>query len=615
MRFLHPTSAMKKRFLVLFTLAAVLLFAFCGTAMAAEDPIKMDIELSAKRFSGPAEVTVTIRVTNTLDVDQPGPMALYYPSGKIISEFGKPTLSAGQSLTWTGTLMVTEEHIADGRLAFGMQYTVVDENGKASLKKAVRYVAIEDADAVAQVEINRLILPTMADKNQKVSVVYEVVNVGNIDVTDVQIKESSAISKTVGKIDRVKAGDKGSYTFTVTMGTKDLISNATVTYQAGGKSYTETVGNATIKYGQVKLSATLKADKKGGLIGDTMKLTLTLKNTGKSDYQNVSVTDQNLGTVFSGITVKAGETVTQEKEITISGSASYQFTVAGADASGKTIETATDRITVTAVDPAMAANLTVQAEADKPTIYTLPDVVAFTVKVTNNGQSEVKDVTVSASNVDLYYFDSIQPGETKSFTRDVKVEMQGNFRFDARTKDQLGETVTFQSNLVRISKTSPTPTPSQVPMPTPAMPELESIPTGDGLPAYVDTLQSGLNIGMWIFGGIGVVCVVLIVLGLVSRSVKAARSGMASDHLERDGYRSYVDVLSAKERRQLQSADAEKAEPAPEAEAPAEEPESVEVPTQEDEAADVSDEMSKLYPTEEKADEATYQRRRRESDN
>lgn len=40
------------------------------------------------------------------------------------------------------------------------------------------------------------------------------------------------------------------------MGTKNITSNATVTYSAGGKSYTEKVADAAIKYGTVNLTAT-----------------------------------------------------------------------------------------------------------------------------------------------------------------------------------------------------------------------------------------------------------------------------------------------------------------------------------------------------------------------
>ena len=200
-------------------------------------------------------------------------------------------------------------------------------------------------------------------------------------------------------------------------------------------------------------------------------------------------TDAVLGQVFTGLTVPAGKTVTQEKEIIIDETADYQFTVTGEDASGATVETATDRLSVQALDPAQKITLTVEASADRTTVYTLPGTVKFVVKVTNNSTVEVKDVTVSASGVQLYSFPSILAGETRDFTRDVSVSMGGQYRFDASVKNQLSETETFQSNIIQIAYAQPTAAPTEAPIVTPPMPVYEDMPTSDGLPSYVGSVQ------------------------------------------------------------------------------------------------------------------------------
>nr|MBR4281075.1 hypothetical protein [Clostridia bacterium] len=600
---------MKKRILVLAALMALIVLGLFSVAVA-EEPVSMKMDLSATRFSGPAEVKVTISVSNTTDADMPGPLALYYPNGKMISEFGTPTLAAGQTKTWEGTWMVTEEQIKAGKVLFAVQYSYLAEDGSVARKVESYYCAIEDAGAVAQVEIERSITPSMAHNGQKVSVIYTVKNTGTVDVTDVTIKEASAISKTNGKIDLVKAGEQETYTFTVAMGKKDLTSSASVSYKANGKTYTETIGKQVIKYGDVKLTATLSADKKGGVSGDTVKLTLKLKNTGKSDYENITVTDATLGTVFTGLTVKAGETITQEKEITIAKSASFQFTVTGS-ASGDSIETATDRITVTAVDPAQAVTLAVAAEVDKPVIYLLPDVVKFTVKVTNTSATEAKNVTVSASGVDLYTFDSIPAGETRSFVRDVRIEMAGNFRFDARVQNQLEETETFYSSLIRITHATPTAAPTMVPIAQPVVPVKEKLPTDDGLPPYVTTLQQALSIGQWVFLGIGAAALLLIVIGAIGRAKNAAQSAKASDHLDRDGYRDYTQAVPARKRHVMPEDESAEAVESTPTEAPAAE----EAPVEEAAPEAVNEAMAQLYPeAAEKAAEATYTRRRKDED-
>ena len=496
-------------------------------------------------------------------------------------------------------------------MIFAVQFNYLADDGSIARKVKSYFCSIEDAGAVAQVEINRYITPSMARKDQKVSVIYEIVNTGTIDVKDVVIKEGRTISKTNGKIDLVKAGEKATYTFTVTMGKKDLTSNANITYKAGGKTYTETKGNATIKYGDVKLTATLKADKKGGNAGDPVKLTLTLKNTGKADYENVTVTDPSLGTVFTGLTVKAGETITQEKEITIAKSASYQFTVTGAS-SGNTIETATDPLTVTMVDPGKAVALVVKADVNQPIVYVLPTVVKFSVSVTNTSSVDATDVTVSATGVDLYHFDSIPAGETRTFVRDVRVEMAGNFRFDARVQNQLEETETFYSDLIHIIHSSPTAVPTAVPIPTPKVPTMEKRPTDDGLPPYVATVQNAMGIAQWVFLGIGAIALVLIVVGAAGRVKNAAQSAKAPDHLERDGYRDYTQAVPSKKRHVMPTAEDEDVDEEYHGVKTDEESPVEEAPAVEADPAAVSDALAELYPeAAEQPAEETYRRRRK----
>jgi len=602
---------MKQRILFGLTLALLLTVLLCGTAFAANIP-SVDMQLSETRLSGPKEITVTISVTNTADTDMPGPIALYDPTGTRIESFGTPRLSAGATKSWTGTWMVTEEQLAEGRIAYALAYTITDDTGVLITKTSTFYKNIVKIGEEPEVQVKRTITPSTARNGQNVSVIYEISNIGGVDVTDVTIKESSAVSSADGKIASIKAGEKATHTFTVTMKKKNLSSHATVTYQAGGQTYTKTVDEATIKYGDVKLEATLKADKKGGPVGDTLKLTLTLKNTGKVDYQNVTVTDALLGTVFTGLTVEAGKTVTQEKELSITQTCDLQFTISGATSSGDTVETATDRVSIVAVDPAKEVVLSVVAEVDKPTIYTIPAIVKFTVHVTNNSAVEAKNVSVIASDMTMYSFESIAPGETVSFVRDALISMAGKFRFDARTANQLGENMTFNGNEVQIVHARPTATPSQVPIATPARPQLEQAPTQVETTVW-DAAKQVLDIGKWVLLGISGLCLVLIAVGIVGRSAKAAKSGNAADHLERDGYSDYTQAVPARKRRILPDSEVED-EPAEDSSRyMAVEPEDIPAPATEEAAPDMQEAMSELYPeaTAKESDEATYSRRRR----
>lgn len=128
---------MKK--LLLLALALSLLGVSAALAEAIVEPV-LRMDLSQTRFNGPQEVAVTISVTNPSG-EPLGPMALYYPNGKMIAEFGTPTLDAGETRTWEGRWTVTEEQLKQGRVIFAIQFATI-ENGSASRKVQSYYVPV-----------------------------------------------------------------------------------------------------------------------------------------------------------------------------------------------------------------------------------------------------------------------------------------------------------------------------------------------------------------------------------------------------------------------------------------------------------------------------------------
>ncbi len=535
----------RKRLFLILALAAALVLLFASAALA-EDPIKVSMELSKYKFSGPEVITVSITVTNVGDGDMPKPVTLYYPDGNKIEEFGSPVLSVGASKRWTGDWKVTKEQLEAGKVAFKISYSYYEDSGDSgepqlvkkgkNFSKKITYTA---AEVKPEITVNRTITPTTAQKGQEVTVKYEIANTGSVDVTSVNIKENAAISSKSGTIDSIAAGATGTYTFTAVMGTKDMTSAATVSYKAGGKTFTSKVDSAVIKYGEVNLTASLKADKKGGAPGETVKLTLTLKNSGNLDFTNVTVTDPALGTVFSGETVKAGETLTLEKDLAITGTQEIQFTVKADETTGKGVETATGRVKVIAMDPTQQIVLTVEAAADRGMVYKLPGTVRFNITVHNDSAVEVKNISVKAVGTELYSFESIPAGGSASFIRDVDVSMQGTYQFTATCKDQLDQVLSFASNTVFIAYSEPTPEPTAAPLVTPPRPAAEPMPTDQPEPEWLDQVQGVAESAKWIFAGIAGLLLLLLLIGAVRRGKSRSESKKAMDHLEGATYRDY----------------------------------------------------------------------------
>jgi len=536
---------MIRKCLLLALVLGIALVLLCASAALADDPMKVSMELSTNKFSAPKSITVSITVTNVGDVDMPSPVTLYYPSGKKVEEFGSPTLAVGASKNWSGQWTVTQKELEAGKITFKIKYSVysdeVDENGENTLVNKTKNFSkkIQYTGADPELEIERTIMPQTAQKGQEVSVTYEITNVGPVDVSGITIKENTTISTKSGTIDSIAAGETGKYTFTAVMGTKDLTSNATISYKAGGKTFTSKVDSATVKYGEVKLSATLTADKKGGAPGDTVKLTLKLKNSGTTDFTNVTATDAALGTVFSNEKVPAGETLALEKELTITETQDIQFTVKGEDGTGKEVETATGRISVIATDPTQQIVLNLEASADRDKVYKLPGTVRFSFVLHNDSAVEVKNVTVKAVETPLYSVESIPAGESVSFIRDTEVSMAGSYQFTASCKDVLGQTLNFDSNAIPIAYAEPTPVPTEAPLVTPPAPATEPLPTDQPEPEWLDQAEGVAGIAKWILAGVGGLLLLLLLIGAVRRGKSRSDSKKAMDHLEGATYRDY----------------------------------------------------------------------------
>lgn len=532
---------------MIWVLAAVLLLTlltFSGAMAAEGDPLKVSMELSSNTFTEPKTITVSITVSNAGEGDMPGPVTLYYPNEKQVEEFGSPTLGVGMSKTWTDTWKVTQAQLEAGKIAFKIKYPVYDDEGVLHNKTKIFSKKIIYNGAVTQVDVNRTITPSVAQKGQDVTVTYEILNTGNVDVSNITIKENSSISSTSAKIESIPAGEKATHTFKTTMGSKDLTSVGTITYKAGGKTYTVKKDEAVIKFGKVNLSASVAADKKGGAPGESINLTIKLKNSGTVDFNNVNVNDPVLGEIMTNGSIPAGETVTVEKKLVITESQDIQLSVSAQDATGEPVETASSVLKVVATDPTKQIALSVFAEPDRREVYDIPGVVRFTVTVSNDSAVDVENVSVKCVDKVLNTFDRIPAGETRSFTREMMISMAGTFQFTASCKDQLGQSMSFPGNLVLIEHGAPTPEPTEAPIVTPPAPVYATDPVDDGL--GLDKIQNLAKDAKWILAGITAFLVALIAIGTVRRLIALKQSAGAVDHMERGNYRDYSNAPKGK---------------------------------------------------------------------
>lgn len=545
-----PTYMMKRKGFVLALVLAVFVL-LAGFAVAEGDPVVTSMELTPSKLTGPGKVNVTITVSNSGNEDLKDPVVLYDPAAQVVSDFGNNgavTLKAGESKTWTGTYDVNQRTLDNGVVTYFVKYTLYNDNGKAVEQSQSIRAKIELQTAEADIEVKRTISPTIAREEQEIVVRYDIMNTGTVNLVDVTIEETKDVYSKKQTIPLLKPGQTAEIKYPVTMGKKDLVSGATITYKSekDSKVQTYTVEKQTIKYGEPALEAELSASAKGVVQNGLITLTLKLKNTGSVDYSDIRVTDAALGDVFTNQELKAGKTLELTKEVTVPESTEYQFTVNATDATGSETAISTNALPVTAVSPEDALELTVVATPDRTEVFEQPGRVRFTLTITNDSRVEAKNVQVAHGETKLYTFNSIPAGESRTLSRDFALSMAGKYRFTVTATDPLESTLSFDSNETQIAFSVPTPapaTPTPVPAPTPeptfaaaTIPPITSAAIG-AVPKLVQKILLPVLI---VLGVLIVASGVLLLIATKRRHDQKKASEAAVDQLERAKRRDYV---------------------------------------------------------------------------
>ncbi len=155
------------------------LLAACAAIAEHDDPVRVSMEFSTDVFTAPAEIGVTIRVSNDGSADLPGPVTLYDPAGRQVADFGEYMMSANETYIWHGRWFVTGQQLEKGKVSFTLVYEIPDDSGRPVLKRKtfsrrIRVIPEEtppsappgEEEAVGEVpdEADRLLVITLSNE-------------------------------------------------------------------------------------------------------------------------------------------------------------------------------------------------------------------------------------------------------------------------------------------------------------------------------------------------------------------------------------------------------------------------------------------------------------------
>ena len=531
----------RMRFGGLVLLLMVLFFAFGAAALAAEsDPIDFTIQVTPQSLTAPGPVTVSLRAANTSNADMVDPVTLYDPAGNVVASFGDGgsyILGAGASRSWEGTWNVTQAQLDAGEFSYTLKYHLENEAGELVEFSRLAVARVQFDGERVNLTVRRSVSPEVVRSGGQVSVVYELYNSGNVELTDIRVKEN--IHKTAQTVKTLAAGDKTTLTFTAKIGNADLTSNATITYKAKGstKTLTEKVEDQTVPLAKPNLKITLSTP--GGVnVGEAAKLVVTFTNTGNVSYSNVTVKDEKKGDILTNLSIPAGATVVEEKEFILMEPTTFKLTATLPDNTGETKTLKPDELTIGVFDPEKTLLLTLNLTCDQETIHQIPADVRFHLTVTNNSNVKAEKIAITYGDTPIYTIASLDPGASTVITRDVRASQAGKYRFTASAKDSLQNIVTFDSNTIQLAYARPTAAPTTVPVVTVAPPVLVTAAPADPV------LSQARNALLTLAAALGVLFGVALILFGVSTGVrlyKKSKSKAAYDHLDLAERRDYTE--------------------------------------------------------------------------
>lgn len=540
---MHTQNKMRKLFTLL-ALAVMLLAMFALSAHAAEN-VNFTISVEPASLPAPGNVTVSIRVVNAGESDMTEPVTLYDPDGNVVASFG----DGGQALIKKGdyvpaqhTYAVSQEQLDEGRLTYSISYNELDENGAVTVKTQTASADIAFTGVKTELTVNRTIDPEVVREGKNVTVTYELYNAGNVEITSIRVRENTSISRSSQTVTSLAPGERTTVQFTATMGKNDLISHGNITYKADGKSQTEELPEVTIlraKPGLV-LDNILTADKTAISNGETVTLTLTIKNNGNITYSNITVTDAKYGEIFTNLTLAPEETLVREKQFTLSETTNFKYSITLPDNTGTTNTVTSDEVKISVYDPTQVMHIGVTAETDSLNISRVPADVRFKLTVTNNSTMEAKNVALYHGDTHIYTFPSILPGKSVTIERDFSVAQAGKFRFTARVRDALDNTVSFDSNEIRLIYAAPTATPSPVVRVTVAPPAYVTEAPAEVLDPVTFRTNNLLKMAATVLLPLFGVVFLLFVVITIARKVRRNAAKKAIDSMQLTDKRDYT---------------------------------------------------------------------------
>ncbi|MGI6704737.1 MAG: DUF7507 domain-containing protein [Clostridia bacterium] len=441
----------KRKFLALMILLLFLLQTGIGTGMvlaAGPDDLKITASANPSQLEGAGTVKVTMKLENVTDEKVTG-VVVHDASGD------NPKKSIGEINSGVTAEISFDYSVRENELNKDITFMVKWDGNPQGAPAFVKVQKAKPTPAPApSVKFTRTADKEIAAKNEEVTFTYTVENTGNVDVQSVKI-EDKALGGNIGWVDNLAVGNTKTFTRKIKI-SKDLTSKPTLSYTAGGDSYSGELDPLTVKLAKASMTVDLKADKDEVKVGERVTLTCTLKNTGNVDFTDLNVSDDMLGDVLKDKSLPVGKTSVVTKVVTIDKDQTFTFRVKAKDALGNPFSQNSKPVTVSTILSSEQIRLGIEVSANVTELQE-PGTVSFDIVVTNYGEAPLKDVVVEEKSLgEVGRIEQLEMGD-KLIKKTIELEETTVFVFKVRTRDAMGNEVVEESAPVEITVGASTP--------------------------------------------------------------------------------------------------------------------------------------------------------------
>lgn len=339
------------RLLILLTLLSIPLGAF------AADPFMTSINVVPATLSEPRPVVVTVEVRNASE--ETISATLYDPADQVCTSFGSggtALMEPGASQRFTGTYTVTESQLEAGRLAYSLRYAFTSQSGEhvaatmpisarltyegaAPAEEGAYPVTAESAVLEVQQETTT---DMMVQTGKSFTLAFRLVNRGSQTIDTILLEDPGILASPVSR-GPLAPGEETMIGYQVTMDGVTIQSRPVVTYGAGGAS--QTLKLQTVRLHPVfPLTVSLASDAQTVRPGTRLTLHYGLFNGSDKTY-TLTVREQTMGDVKSGITLRPGERYEGDFAMVMNQTSDLRLSVTGKDDTGAPVAVQSNTLT------------------------------------------------------------------------------------------------------------------------------------------------------------------------------------------------------------------------------------------------------------------------------